>query len=102
MYNELMASITTATQPTNAIKESKQRLVVGLNKMDLVNPREADTVVTMVESKLGRNVIPISARTGLNIAERLIPRLIDEKPELAVALGRALPDYRNLVATRMI
>jgi small GTP-binding protein len=86
----------------NELKASKQPLVIALNKMDLVNPREADTIVTMVESKLGRNVIPISARTGMNIAERLIPRLIDEKPELAVVIGRALPQYRTLVAQRMI
>ncbi len=84
------------------LKAQKQPLVIALNKMDLVNSHEAELVVTMVESKLGRNVIPISARTGMNVAERLIPRLIDEKPELAVALGRALPDYRHLVAERMI
>ncbi len=86
----------------NELKARKQPLVIALNKMDAINPHEADTVVTMVESKIGRNVIPISARSGMNIAERLIPRLIDEKPELAVALGRALPDFRHIVAERMI
>lgn len=86
----------------NELKARPQPLVLALNKMDLVPTRDAETVVMMVETKLGRTVIPISAKTGFNIAERLIPRLIDEQPALAVALGRALPEYRHLAAERMI
>ncbi len=85
----------------NELKRRPQPLVVVLNKMDLVM-RDADAVIATVETKLGRSVIPISARTGMNIAERLIPRLIDEHAPLAVALGRSLPEYRHLVAEKMI
>ncbi len=86
----------------NELKARSQPLVLALNKMDLIALREAETVVSVFETKLGRSVIPISARTGMNIAERLIPRLIDEQPALAVALGRALPAYRQMVAEKMI
>ena len=86
----------------NELKERPQPLVSALNKMDLVDKREMETVVMVVENRLGRNVIPISARTGLNIAERLMPRLVDEQPALALALGRALPEYRRMVADKII
>ena len=71
--------------------KSKQRpLVTALNKMDLIQPREADAVLSTVETALGCSVIPISARSGFNVSEYLIPRLIDEQPGLAVALGVAV------------
>ena len=47
-------------------------------------------------------VIPISARTGKNIAEELIPVLIDASPEAALAVGRELPAYRRVAAQRII
>ena len=76
--------------------------MTALNKLDLIQSREAETVLTSVEMGLGCSIIPISARTGLNISERLIPRLIDEQPGLAVALGRALPEYRRMAADKII
>jgi GTPase len=84
------------------LKAHSQPLVLALNKMDLIEHREMEMVVTVAENRLGRSVIPISARTGLNVAERLIPRLIDEHPALAIALGRALPEYRRLAAEKTI
>src|SRR5207248_3163561 len=84
------------------LKARPQPLVVALNKMDLISGREMEMVVTVVENRLGRSVIPISARTGLNVSERLIPRLVDEHPALGVALGRALPEYRRIVAEKII
>jgi len=84
------------------LKNRAQPLVLALNKMDLIDQREAATVIMIAEGRLGRNVIPISARTGMGVAERLIPRLVDEQPTLAVALGRALPEYRRMVAEKMI
>jgi small GTP-binding protein len=85
----------------NELVHSSRPLVVALNKMDLV-AREANAVISTVESRLGRSVIPISGRTGLNISEQLIPRLVDEHQPLAVALGRALPEYRSMLAEKII
>jgi small GTP-binding protein len=84
------------------LKARPQPLVLALNKMDLISGREMEMVVTVVENRLGRSVIPISARTGMNVSERLIPRLVDEHPALGVALGRALPEYRRIVAEKII
>ena len=84
------------------LKTRQRPLVTALNKMDLIQAREAETVLTSVEMGLGCSIIPISARTGLNVSERLIPRLIDEQPGLAVALGRALPEYRRMAADKII
>jgi small GTP-binding protein len=84
------------------LKTKQRPLVTALNKMDLIQARETDTVLSSVEMGLGCSIVPISARTGLNVSERLIPRLIDEQPGLAIALGRALPEYRRMAADKII
>ncbi len=45
---------------------------------------------------------PISARTGQNIAEELIPAIIEASPEAALVIGRELPAYRRDAAQRII
>ena len=47
-------------------------------------------------------VIPVSGRTGVNIAEELIPAMIDASPEAALVIGRELPAYRRKAAQRII
>jgi GTPase len=47
-------------------------------------------------------VIPISAKTGLNVAEELIPALIEASPEAALVIGRELPGFRRAAAQRII
>src|SRR5207253_338523 len=47
-------------------------------------------------------VIPISAKTGENIVEELIPVIIEASPEAALAIGRELPTYRCEAAQRII
>lgn len=85
----------------NELTRASRPLLIALNKMDLV-AREASAVINTVESRLGRSVIPISGRTGLNISEKLIPRLVDAHQPLAVAVGRALPAYRARLAEQLI
>ena len=47
-------------------------------------------------------VIPISAKTGANIVEELIPAIIDASPEAALVIGRELPAFRRKAAQRII
>jgi len=76
-------------------------LVVVLNKIDLIK-RDLSDVVDDVERKLGTTVIPISAKTGAGVGERLIPAIVESHPWMTVALGRALPAYRRQLSRRLI
>jgi small GTP-binding protein len=76
-------------------------VVVALNKVDLIR-HDLHSVMYDVEKRLRTPVIPISAKTGMGIAERLIPAIIDSHPQMAVTVGRALPAFRRLAARRVI
>ncbi len=77
-------------------------VVVAVNKMDLVR-RERAAVLADVRSHLdGVQVIPISAKRGDGIASELMPEVFRAAPDLAVAVGRALPAYRQLAARQVI
>jgi small GTP-binding protein len=79
----------------------RRPVVVALNKIDLLG-RDYEKVVTDASARLGVPVVPISAKKGTNIAERLVPALVDALPDLAVALGRELPLLRRAMANRII
>lgn len=76
-------------------------VIVALNKIDLVR-RELPAVLEDARRKLGVTPIPICARTGAGVADKLIPAIVDSHPWIAVALGRALPAYRRQLALRLI
>ncbi len=76
-------------------------VIVALNKIDLVR-RELPAVLEDARRKLGVTPIPICARTGAGVAEKLIPAIVDSHPWIAVALGRALPAYRRQLARRLV
>lgn len=76
-------------------------VVVVLNKIDLVR-RDLDAVLPDAERKLGAPVVPISAKRGENISEQLIPAILDAHPRMAVTIGRALPEFREIAARRVI
>lgn len=75
-------------------------LVVVLNKCDL--PGDRDEVRAQAEHRLGMPVMPISAYTGENVEERLLPAMLDAAPRLAVALGREIEALRRHAARRVI
>lgn len=83
------------------LRAKKQPLIVALNKIDLIK-RELRPVVADAEAKLRTSVIPISAKKGTNVADVLLPRLIELRPALAVALGRELPIYRRRMTRSVI
>lgn len=76
-------------------------VIVALNKIDLVK-RELPAVLENARKKLGVTPIPISARTGAGVAEKLIPAIVEAHPWIIVALGRALPAYRRQLTQRLI
>jgi small GTP-binding protein len=84
-----------------SLQAARVPLVVALNKIDLIR-RDVSDVLDDVERKLGTTVIPISAKTGVGVAEQLIPAVVEAHPWMAVALGRALPAYRRQLSRRLI
>jgi small GTP-binding protein len=79
----------------------RRPVVVALNKIDLLG-KDAQRVTADASQRLGVPVVPVSAKKGTNVAEKLMPALVDALPDLAVALGRELPAVRRSAANRII
>lgn len=86
------------------IRTLKKPIILAVNKVDTLKGRGAgDQLATEVADALGEvNVIPISARTGENIAEELIPEIIKASPDAALVIGHELPAFRHEAAQRII
>ncbi len=100
---------TTGLQPDDrnllmTIKELNKPTIIAVNKVDMLRTSmEGDELANQVAMRLGQpGVIPISARTGKNIAEELIPAMIAASPEAALVIGRELPEFRREAAQRII
>ena len=77
-------------------------VIVILNKVDLVR-RDLRAVLNDLAFRLQSvQAIPISAKTGAGVADKLIPAIIQADDSLAVVIGRALPAYRAEAAKRVI
>lgn len=83
-----------------SLRASGKPLVVGLNKIDLLE--EAAATLQQAERRLGMPLIPLSAQTGYNVEDRFLPALLDAAPKLAVPLGRELDTLRRIAARRVI
>ncbi len=86
------------------IKKLQKPTIIAVNKVDALKGGEAgDQLATEVAAMLGEmGVIPISARTGENIAEELIPAMIEKSPEAALIIGHELPAFRREAAQKII
>ena len=76
--------------------------LVTLNKIDLLRADDLIAAIAYVEQQLATKIIPISAERGTNVAELLMPALLDLEPTVTVALGRALPGFRRTAAERIV
>lgn len=76
-------------------------VVVALNKIDLLG-KDHEHVADDASKRLGVPVIPVSAKKGTNVAERLLPALVDALPDLAVSIGRELPQVRRVMAGKVV
>lgn len=74
--------------------------LVALN--NITECDEPTTVVDEANRRLGATVIPLSAETGLNVEEMLLPALLNAVPRLAVPLGREIQGIRRLATRRII
>jgi small GTP-binding protein len=84
------------------LQKTGRPLLVVLNKLDAVRG-DPDDVAAEWAARLGvQDVIPISAKEGTNVAEELIPALLEASPEAALAIGRALPAYRRQAAQKLM
>jgi small GTP-binding protein len=86
----------------NQLRSSNKPLVVALNKCDLLKEDQDETAARYAAQLHVADIIPISARTGENIGEELIPAIIETSPEAALALGRELPRYRRQAAQKLV
>jgi small GTP-binding protein len=86
------------------IQKMKKPTIIAVNKIDELKGGESgDQIATEIAVMLGvAGVIPISARTGKNVADELIPAMIDASPEAALVIGYELPKYRREAAQRII
>jgi len=86
------------------IKKLNKPIILAVNKVDTLKGGEGGeqfaTEVAVLFNVVG--VIPISAKTGENIAEELIPVMIEASPEAALVIGHELPIYRRAAAQRII
>jgi small GTP-binding protein len=86
------------------IRGLKKPTIIAVNKVDSLRGSEAgDQLATEVAVLLNSpGVIPVSAKTGRNVVEELIPAIIEASPEAAMAIGRELPAFRREAAQRII
>jgi GTPase len=86
------------------IKKLDKPTILVVNKVDALPGEDTgDKLANEVAVGLGvAGVIPVSGRTGLNVAEELIPAMIEASPEAALVIGRELPAYRRGAAQRII
>lgn len=85
------------------IKRLDKPTIVAINKIDSLKGVNSDNLATEIAVLLDLpGVIPISAKNGTNVAEELIPLIIDASPDAAIAIGRELPAYRREAAQRVI
>lgn len=87
-----------------AVKKLNKPTIVAVNKIDTLRGGESgDRLATETAVMLHvPGVIPISAHSGQNIAEELLPALIDASPDAALVIGHELPAFRRKAAQRII
>jgi len=82
----------------------KKPFIVVLNKIDLVNRKDLNGVISQVAANVGlkpEQVIPVAAKNGKNLA-RVLLAIAATEPEMIAALGQALPEYRWQLAWHSI
>lgn len=83
------------------LRATGRPLIVLLNKADLW-AGHLESVLPAVEHRLGVEVLPVSAYDPLVTQRRLLDRMIEACPDLAVPLGREVVSFRRAVAQRLI
>jgi small GTP-binding protein len=88
----------------NELAALKKPFLVVLNKIDLVSPRDLETVQAMAARNLGLKpdqIISVVAKDGKHLSKVLLA-IAAAEPRLVAALGQAMPEYRWQLAWRSI
>jgi small GTP-binding protein len=104
MYDAIQGVKRTEQELFRELSALKKPFVVVLNKVDLLNRKDVNSVIAQAAANLGlkpEQVIPVVARDGKNLSQVLLAIAATE-PEMIAALGQALPQYRWQLAWRSI
>ena len=83
------------------LRATGRPMLVALNKIDAC-ASDLTPLVSQLRDRLAVPVIPISAKTGANVLEGLLPQVIRLNPSLTVPLGREVPAFRQAAAMHLI
>ncbi|MCO5188126.1 MAG: hypothetical protein M9918_08030 [Anaerolineae bacterium] len=81
-----------------ALRMTGRSLIVVMNKSDLAPA----SVATIAAQHLGMNVLTISAHSGDNIDNVLLPAMLQAAPQIAVPLANEIAALRHKAARRVI
>lgn len=84
------------------LKRANKPIIIAVNKIDLMRTDPEALCDDLAIRLEVQEALPISAMKGTNVAEDLIPAIIDASPEAAVAIGRELPAFRRAAAAKII
>lgn len=84
-----------------ALRRHGVPVIVALNKIDLVR-HDLPWILENTETLLGVRPIPISARSGAGIVDKLLPAIVAARPAVAVAMAHSLPAVRRHLVNRII
>lgn len=76
-------------------------LVVVLTKADLLG-EQRETAGAALKSRLGMPVLAVSTCEEASFCNDLLGFMLDACPQIALALGREMPEVRRFVASRLI
>ena len=104
VYDAIQGIKRTELELFHELAALKKPFIVVLNKIDLVNRKDLNGVLSQASANLGlkpEQVIPVSAKDGKNLA-RVLLAIAATEPEMVAALGQALPEYRWQLAWHSI
>jgi len=84
-----------------SLRALKVPVVVALNKTDLVK-QDLPWILENAEKLLGVRPVPVVARTGGGVVDKLLPAILDAQPAVAVAMAHALPGVRQQLVHKII
>lgn len=82
-----------------ALRTSGKPMVFVLNKTE--NPDACLLLPDDLQQRLGAPIVPISAKTGLHVDDKLLPSMLDAVPRLAVPLAREIATLRCRAVRRL-
>jgi small GTP-binding protein len=104
VYDAIQGIKRTELELFHELAALKKPFIVVLNKIDLVNRKDLDGVISQAAANLNlklEQVIPVVARNGKNLS-RVLLAIAASEPEMVAALGQALPEYRWQLAWHSI